>query len=219
MKKIVVSLVFIAAIVVIGESFLLLRYQPKTPATSTLNQPPSTSTTTTTTPSSSQLKTYQDPKGYFTFNYPSYLSVGSQAPNSTLGSYDVPVPGVFVGNDVWVVADTPELKQAAEHFFHTLYDSAWASTAEADKAIQQDNGPSAECVKSTYPNPSTSILSVTCYHEGGGIYYFVTNGNIDIFIDGASEGYAEQYHQTAPDGFKSDDDLKTLLASLRFTSK
>src|SRR5579871_5938041 len=74
------------------------------------NQPANTPIPSINTPApvNSGWKTYTDTKDGFSFQYPSYVKAGAVAKNSTLGTYSVPVPGIFAGSYVIVPLTTPQ---------------------------------------------------------------------------------------------------------------
>ncbi len=163
-------------------------------------------------------RSYQSDKYGFEFSYPPYLSLGAMAPNSVLGTYEEPIGGIFVGNDVWIPAKKPDaLSDKIKSYFAAYYDGAFETQAEMDEYFENVEGPGAACKKENYSNTAVAIKAVTCAGEGGGaVYVLLEDSATVVFIDGYSGGYAIQSQQETPAGYQDEADFAKVLASFGF---
>lgn len=151
-------------------------------------------------------KIYTDKNRSYSFTYSSNVAVGAKANNSVLGTADINVPGIYVGNYVFVVADTQTLRNEAEEYFGKL-----ADTAKNPPPVEP-GFPSIECKLETVEN-SVNIQLVSCTGEGGpAVYGLVKGTSYDIFVDGYSRGWdSKATLKTLPY-----DDLKKILQTFKF---
>jgi len=69
-------------------------------------------------------KTYSSERYGFEVKYPSSVKVvGTMSPNSVLGTYQVPVPGVHIGSLVFVIRQTNADRQAAESYINSYLET------------------------------------------------------------------------------------------------
>jgi hypothetical protein len=159
---------------------------------------------------SASVKTYTNTQYGFSFDYPKAVEVGKMSSNSSLGTADVKVPGVFVGSYVFVVANTNQLRADAEDYYNSLAEAA----DNPPSPEQLAEGPAIFCEKSTVKN-AVSIQLVSCQGEGGPATYGLIKGpNYDIFVDGYSRGWDYNLNLKP----LSMDDLVQILETFKFTS-
>lgn len=155
----------------------------------------------------SALKTYTNSQYGFEFSYPSKVNVGLKSTSSVLGDANHNVPGIFVGQYVFVIADTSELKKAAASYFDAV--------SKIPAKSPPTDGPTVECKVTTIKN-MVSIQIVDCTGEGGPATYGLIKGaNYDIFIDGYSGGWEK--NPEMKEGFSSEADFIKTLESFNFT--
>ncbi len=151
-------------------------------------------------------KTYANAQYGFSFEYPLSVEVGSVAKNSTLGTADIAVPGIYVGNYVFVTANTDKLRKDSNEIVDQM-------VAVAKNPPPQEEGfPTISCKAETVKN-AVSIQLVSCTGEGGPAVYGVIKGTMyDIFIDGYSKGWdnSKQLKNL------SYEDLKKILETFKF---
>ncbi len=140
-----------------------------------------TTTFTKPTPVAAETKTYSN--GQFSFNYPPKIIVGGIATNSVLGTANILVPGVYVGQYVFITLNSNKLRKEGSDYFNQMAEVA------KNPPLQEEGFPTVACKLETVTN-SLKIELVSCTGEGGPAVYGMIDGpNFDIFIDGYSRGW------------------------------
>jgi hypothetical protein len=159
---------------------------------------------------SASVKTYSNSQYGFSFDYPKAVAVGRVSSNSSLGTADVKVPGIFVGSYVFVVANTAQLKSDSENYYDSLAQAADNPPTPEEMA----EGPTIFCEKAAVKN-AVSIQLVSCQGEGGPATYGLIKGpNYDIFVDGYSRGWDYGLDLKT----LSKEDLVKILETFKFTN-
>jgi hypothetical protein len=156
-------------------------------------------------------KTYTNPNG-LSFAYPSYLApVGVKASNSTLGTYDEPVGGIFAGPYVFVVTKDDAIKKKAKDDFNGYAKDAFKTKAAAENFINNAQGPAAACYQGVVT--TQGLKTVYCIGEGGSAFYgLLETDSTVLFIDGYSRGYTDKPIDFTD--FKSQKEVENFMATI-----
>lgn len=144
----------------------------------------------------------------YTFQYPKYTTAGGTAPNSSLGTYDKPVKGIYAGFFVVVPLTDSLLRSIAEETV-----TAAINASKEPLPTEEMDGPGPiECKEEKFSNVGAKIKAVSCNGEGGAAFYALIDGpKTDLFMDGYSGGFGGD----APARIKSED-LPAFFASFKF---
>ncbi len=220
-RKILLSILLAGAILVVV-IFAIYKYLNLTPLNNQDVSPSPSPVTGARDPGGDitqppDMRIYEDKINGYQFAYSAKMKVGVVAPNSSLGTYDQPVAGIYVGQYVFVPARTVALRKTAGDFINSFYKDAFNSEAEAhafmNKEIERPGG--AACYKVVIPNENKlQIKAVECYGDGGPAFYALVLGNtLDLFVDGYSRGFSELAEQQGKIEFG---DLQSILSTVRF---
>lgn len=150
---------------------------------------------------------YTNDTSGFEFQYPNYTTAGSIAPNSSLGTYQEPVKGIYAGSYVLVPLDKPGLVKDA----NDIVDSA-INTAKNPPQPAEEGGLAVSCTEEKYGNVDLKIKAVSCVGEGGPAFYAIIDGpKTDLFVDGYSGGFGG----ITPPKLKTED-LAAFFASFKY---
>lgn len=164
-----------------------------------------------------QEKVYINKEDRYKITLPNEITVGTKSQNSVLGTTQNPMGGTYVGNLVFIVLSTNELKKSAqEQIDHAV---SFQSIDEVVDIVYDPNVPisaneGAYCskvdIKSIVP-----ILFYECGGEGGyAIYAIIKGPKYDVFIDGYSQGFPTKNLNNIT--FKSKQDLIKALSTFEF---
>jgi len=147
--------------------------------------------------------TYKSDTFGFEFQYPNYTTAGGIAPNSSLGTYDQPVKGIYAGSFPLVLLENQILANMA----NDIVDGAINSGAGEPETSEEGPLP-VSCKEHKYSNVQARIKAVSCVGEGGPAFYAVIDGpKTDLFVDGYFNGTAPRI---------KDEDLPAFFASFKF---
>lgn len=159
-------------------------------------------------------KVYVNNKLGFQLEFPEYYSTtGKQATNSTFGSADNPVLGVYVGPFVFVRLNSAELKKQAQGYMEI--------GSAVSQPLSDGDMPAPVCKVEIIPNQSAEIKFIYCTGEGGPAYYaYIKGKNSEIFVDGYSCGWnakdCSDVYGSNPGGYEKSPDIKEVLKTFKF---
>ena len=152
----------------------------------------------------SQWKIYRNEKYGFKLPLPLSVTAGLPAPASVLTTSEIKVEGLYVGNLVFVVGNSPDRRQVIRERVAYLRQAA-------EGAFRNDEGPGWGCNTSILTNNQTTIDIFDCGGEGGPAFYALIHGSrYDIFVDGYSSGFNRDLAEQAGHWGSKEDILTSL---------